>query len=439
MSPVITEDLVSDKHVEGMFSTLPENGYAEIFVRIELKIGNGGDILRSCGNIGLRRIAQAIRSVIAQLADGAVAIEVSDRGYLSLRLPQVRFPDDVPLAVACEEWIRLVCRSVPLIPIWTEWGVLHVWLSGRWSIESADGGRVDGSDWLFEFPGDSVVDSEQSAERYRRDMAAASKVLGALGAADGAGPMVETLRIVWRPVVANGSDGVLYYQSVARFDEGRGEPRLPWNELAAVERIGFGDLIDENVVNAVVTELEADPSVVLSARISSLGAISGWWWGRVVARLEGRPELAARLVLEISEAAALAKGAEVGHFCAEARRLGCRIAIGDFGAGFASVRQLVTIVPDIVKIDGGFVRRASASSRDRAILAGLAQLAAAVAPVVVAEGADTLAHARLAAEVGLGWQQGHFWGSPSICRPWRGVRASAVGGQTVAESRPLAG
>ena len=160
-----------------------------------------------------------------------------------------------------------------------------------------------------------------------------------------------------------------------------------------------------------------------AAGVSSVGVIGSAWWARLVRRLDQAPGLAARLVLDISEASALARSGEVGRFCEEARRLGCQIAISDYGAGYASARQLVTIAPDIVKIDCGFVRRSTTSVRDRAVLAGLQQLAAAVARIVVADGVDTFAHARLTDELGLVWQQGYFWGGASAFRPWCGAHA----------------
>ncbi|WP_084584663.1 EAL domain-containing protein [Sphingomonas azotifigens] len=405
----------------GEFS-VPYTACAEIVnVSFTISICNIDDILKAYGVVSADRVAQAVSSVIFRL-NGSGAAAVAAGHQIQVTFPQDRLPEADSLAQACEAWIRHVCRSVALIPFWTEWGVVHVWLSAQWSAQ-VNGVEECGGDGLLGFSGDSVPDPGEGAARYRRDMAVASKLLCVLARAGAGGLDGGALRIVWQPVVARASCEVLYYQSTVRFEEAIGDPWLARNALAVVERVGFGGIIDEIVVEATVAELQADPTVMLSASISSVGVVCSSWWARLARRLEQEPEIAARLVLEISETAALARSAEVGRFCDKARRLGCKIAISDFGAGFASVRQLVAIGPDIVKIDCGFVRRSMTSPRDRAVLAGLRQLAAAVARIVVADGVDTFAHAQLTDELGLAWQQGHFWGSASTCRPWCAARA----------------
>lgn len=394
----------------------------DAYISFTIKIGNIDDILKCYGAVSVDRIVQAVASVISRL-DSRVGVDIAADHQLDVALPREQFAEDVPLAAACEAWLCQVARSVALIPFWTEWGVVHVWLSGRWSAQT--GGATAGSDWLLAFSGDPVAAPEAATARYRRDMVLASKLLCPLAGAEAGAMDGGALRIAWRPVIARASGEVLYYQSTVRFEEALGDPWLARNALAVVERIGFGAILDEIVLRETVAALEADSRVVLSASIASVGVVGSPWWRLLAARLEQRPDIAARLVLEICEAAPLAKSAEMGRFCDEARRLGCRIAISGFGAGFASVRQLAAVGPDIVKLDCGFVRRSTTSPRDRAILAGLGQLAAAVASIVVADGVDTFAQAQLADELGLAWQQGHFWGGVSTCRPWCGARASA--------------
>ncbi|RSV32956.1 EAL domain-containing protein [Sphingomonas sp. ABOLE] len=394
-------------------------------VSFTVKICNINEILKSYGAVSAARVARAVCSVISRLEVGGVP-ELGADHSICLTLPRARLADAGSLSDACRGWSRRVCRSVALVPFWTEWGVVHVWLAAEWSA-LVDGVEARGADGMSGFSGDAVTDPGEGASRYRRDMAVASKLLCMLARAGEDGLGGGALRIAWRPVVARASCEVLYYQSTVRLEEAVADAWLARNVLAAVERIGFRGIIDEIVVGATVAELEAEASVVLSASISSVGVVGSAWWAQLTRRLERAPAIAARLVLEVGEGTALARSAEVGRFCEEARRLGCRVAITDFGAGYASVRQLVAIAPDIVKIDRGFVRRSTTSPHDREVLTGLRQLAAAVARIVVADGVDTLAQAKLSEELGLVWQQGHFWGRASTCRPWwGGARVGAV-------------
>ncbi len=403
--------------------------------KFTLSLGNSDAISCAFGPSSMQQVVAAMCAILQRLGEGRANV-LAEEGGRRISVTFLEAPGEARAqpAGAGEDWIRLVCRSIPLIPIWTDQGVVHVRLSCRTGRDDG-AGPAGGMDFA---PGIGAVPLPNAA-RYRRDMALASPLLCQLAGADGAASSGGSLRTLWRPVVSRGSGEILYYQSLSEGDADGPDPHRAREGLAAIERIGFGDLLDEIAVNAAIAELDAEPQLVLSAAISSVGVVRSWWWQQLAARLERRPDLAVRLILEVSEGAAMVKQAELVGFCNEVRRLGCTIAIAAFGAGFASVRQLVTIAPDIVKIDSGFIRRSTTSPRDAAILARLAQLAAAVGATVVADGIDTGAQADLAAELGLDWQQGHFWGAASACRPWRGRSDPRAGGATAMRLAPLPG
>src|SRR3546814_5236147 len=75
-----------------------------------------------------------------------------------------------------------------------------------------------------------------------------------------------------------------------------------------------------------------------------------------LAELKGKPDIARRLIVEITETAALHDIEESARFVSALRDVGCRVAVDDFGAGFTSFRHLPALTVDIVKIDGSFVR-----------------------------------------------------------------------------------
>ena len=75
------------------------------------------------------------------------------------------------------------------------------------------------------------------------------------------------------------------------------------------------------------------------------------WWDEIKERLRCAPDLARRLVVEITETAAIPDISDAARLVSDLRRVGCRVAIDDLDAGFASVRQLLALAPDIVKIE----------------------------------------------------------------------------------------
>ena len=116
--------------------------------------------------------------------------------------------------------------------------------------------------------------------------------------------------------------------------------------------------------------------------------------------------MASRLTIEITETAPLPDVEVAVAFVQRLKRLGCRIALDDFGAGHSSVAFARAAQPDVIKVDGGYLHRAKESERDARIFRRLVSLCRTLAPQVVAERVESKRDARLAADAGAEWLQG---------------------------------
>ena len=152
----------------------------------------------------------------------------------------------------------------------------------------------------------------------------------------------------------------------------------------------------------------------LGVNISAQSAACDSWWAHLQNELEIRPDIAERLVIEITETASLPSLPAAAEFSERMKELGCRIAMDDFGVGRDAIRNLAALSPDIVKVDALFVRRARSSDKDRQALKAIIALCGALGGVVVAEGIETATDSRMAAVAGAPWQQGYFIEAPSV-------------------------
>jgi EAL domain-containing protein (putative c-di-GMP-specific phosphodiesterase class I) len=119
-----------------------------------------------------------------------------------------------------------------------------------------------------------------------------------------------------------------------------------------------------------------------------------------------------RLVLEITETAALEdlpRAQAVMHAC---RELGVRFAIDDFGAGHASLANLRELPVDRLKIDGAFVAGLPGAGGDRAVIQAILAVARAFDVGVVAEGVETPAQSQILQEFGCRLMQGYHFARP---------------------------
>ena len=112
------------------------------------------------------------------------------------------------------------------------------------------------------------------------------------------------------------------------------------------------------------------------------------------------------LLLEVVEAAAMDDLQRACRIMTQCRRLGPRFALDDFGVGCASVSHLKNLPIDQVKLGQSLVANMLADPGDLAIVESGIFLAQRFRKAVVAEGVETLEHARTLAQKGCGWGQG---------------------------------
>jgi EAL domain-containing protein (putative c-di-GMP-specific phosphodiesterase class I) len=148
------------------------------------------------------------------------------------------------------------------------------------------------------------------------------------------------------------------------------------------------------------------------------------WWSTFSARLRARPGVAQRMVLEITETAAIHNIDDTAGFVTRAKDLGCRIAIDDFGAGYTSFRNLRRLGVDMIKIDGAFVQNLTRSEDDRVFVQTMIGLGL----ETVAEWVQDEETAAMLAGWGCDYLQGDLIGRATIDRPWEsGVIGAAAG------------
>jgi len=142
------------------------------------------------------------------------------------------------------------------------------------------------------------------------------------------------------------------------------------------------------------------------------------WLRSLLRQLEGAPEVAERLIVEITETVALKDMTRAISFVRTLQALGARVALDDFGTGHTSFKQIKELGVDIVKIDKGFVRRMGSTKDNRLFVQTLQKLAEGCEVETVGEGAETAHEAEMLQKDGVTYIQGYVYGFPSVERLW---------------------
>src|SRR6185437_6752680 len=233
------------------------------------------------------------------------------------------------------------------------------------------------------------------------------------------------LLFAFQPVVHGASGAVDYYECLLRMRQEDGGIVAAGAFVPMIEQLGLIRGIDRFVLERAVEELDACAGVTLGLNISGVTAADHPWLRAFVSRLAGKPEIARRMVVEITETAALRDLEDSGRFVRTLRDLGCRVALDDFGAGFTSLRHLQALGVDTVKIDGSFVRRLGEAPENRVFLRHLLGLVQSLGLKTVAECVETAEELAILRQQGVDFMQGYYFGKPSIERAWDVARPAA--------------
>ncbi len=217
-----------------------------------------------------------------------------------------------------------------------------------------------------------------------------------------------------------------FYECLMRIRRSDGSLIAAGDIVPIAERLGLMRLLDHRVLELVVEEMIAAPALQLSLNVSAASTTDPDWWAGLCALLRSHPGVAERLIVEITESAAIHDVDETRGFVARVKDLGGRIAIDDFGAGYTSFRNLRKLGVDIVKIDGAFVRDMVRSDDDRAFVRTLIDLARRLDLAIVAEWVQDETAAQALRDWGCDYLQGALIGLATTERPWLTGFAQAI-------------
>jgi len=234
------------------------------------------------------------------------------------------------------------------------------------------------------------------------------------------------IALAYEPVVEAKSRTVAFYECLMRIYRTDGGIAHANEIIPVAERIGLVRMLDHRVLELVVNELAAAPTLCASVNVSPASAVDPDWWAGLGALLRANKNTAERLIIEITETAAIQDIDDARSFVSRVKDLGCRIAIDDFGAGHTSFRNLRKLGVDIVKIDGAFVHNMIKSSDDRAFVHTMIDLSRRLGLKTVAEWVQNEQTATLLSEWGCDYLQGALIGLASPERSWPVAMERAV-------------
>ena len=224
----------------------------------------------------------------------------------------------------------------------------------------------------------------------------------------------DELTILYQPIYDINEYKVTGFEALSRFNLNPPQPPEQWFSDAV--KVGQGVDLEIRAIKKGLEALDqlpedmyisvnASPDTILSEQFNAL--------------FKDLP--LARVLVEITEHVSIAEYSVLGELIRPLREQGLQIAVDDAGAGFASFRHILSLAPDVIKLDTSIIRNIHKDKLRRALTSALIAFAREIDCKLIAEGVESESELEVLLELGVKNAQGFL-----LARPMPLKRASAL-------------
>ncbi len=217
----------------------------------------------------------------------------------------------------------------------------------------------------------------------------------------------NAVRPVFQPIVNIDTLQVGGYEALSRFDLASGAGGTPDQWFAAAAEAGLRSQLEIHAIRKAVAHAYQLPPAAFLSLNASPETLLREDFSRMVEELHGEC-----LIVEVTEHSAVEDYEPLQRAINRLRGHGVRLAIDDAGAGFASLKHIVHLLPEFIKLDLFLIRNIHEDPVKRAVVAGMLGVAQQIGGKVIAEGVETADELRVLRELGVEWVQGYYFGRP---------------------------
>jgi EAL domain-containing protein (putative c-di-GMP-specific phosphodiesterase class I) len=239
------------------------------------------------------------------------------------------------------------------------------------------------------------LDEQRRQERLRSDL------LGLIEAQD--------VEVAYQPIIDLRSHECLGVEALARFPEPHARPD---RTLAAAQGFGLRVELERLAVSQAWTIIPLlGPEQFLALNLAPDALVE------LARRANLRNEVSlSQVVVEVTEHSVVECYQTLHRELEPLRRRGLRIAVDDAGAGYASLRHVLELRPDFIKIDRSLIHGIAHDHARRVAVGAFMSLAWDLGSMVVAEGVEQQADLSAVRRLGLHAVQGYLLGKPTTNR-----------------------
>jgi diguanylate cyclase (GGDEF)-like protein len=215
---------------------------------------------------------------------------------------------------------------------------------------------------------------------------------------------------VFQPLVDLNTGRTIGYEALSRFNtEIKRTPDAWFNQAQAC---GRGLQLETAAIRAALSAPDRPPNTYLSLNFSPSAIASS-------KILNVLPQDLSSVVIEVTEHELAAEDGALEEGIERLRARGARIAVDDAGSGYAGLKQLMRVQPDVIKLDRSLVEGIHNDGAKTALVEFFVMFARRVGAGILTEGIETVDELRTLVNLGVNYGQGYLLGRPA--EPWKPV------------------
>ncbi len=214
----------------------------------------------------------------------------------------------------------------------------------------------------------------------------------------------------YQGIYNNDTKDIRKYEALMRVYDNEGNLCMPGMFLNAAKELKMYLSLSKIVIDKALKDFEGKQSE-LSFNISLLDVQSDDFRHWLIERLKQHPT-PEKIIVEFVETENYNNINLLFEFLREVRKLGCRIAVDDFGVGYATYTSIMSLKPAIIKIDGDIIKNISTSNDSKIILKAIKYMADLIGSETVAEFVENEEIQEVSLQNGINYSQGYLFAKP---------------------------
>ncbi len=225
--------------------------------------------------------------------------------------------------------------------------------------------------------------------------------------------LLNELELHYQPIYSANGRQKISHEALVRWQHPVRGRMLPGEFIGIAEQSDLIDKLGDWVLRQALRDLPRLGTPDVGINVSAVQLRRSDFAERFAAIIAEAGTAGSRVVIEVTETLQLHAGVAELRNIRALRALGVRIAIDDFGAGFASLEYLRGFPFDIIKIDRSYVANLPGSKVDGLIVSALCEIARSLHVEVIAEGIETEEQLHFLEQCGCNGLQGYLLARPA--------------------------